>query len=116
MFVTSRTHEKLRDELNGTLQELIDSRLQTKEANNRMFAAVNMFKELQAKWNDLVERVNKKGGEAFLNHGELYGFVKPSQQFTDDELRSLLQLVHPDKHNGKQSAVNMTKKINQLRA
>lgn len=36
-------------------------------------------------------------------------------QFTKDELRSLLQLVHPDKHDGKESAVKLTQKINQLR-
>lgn len=116
MFVTSRTHEKLRHELNGTLKELIASRLETQEANNRTFSVLKQFNELQAKWNDVIERINEKGGEAFLNHGELYGFAKPSKQFTDDELRSLLQLVHPDKHGGKQSAVNMTQKINQLRA
>ncbi|MND88351.1 hypothetical protein D3C80_803760 [compost metagenome] len=37
-------------------------------------------------------------------------------QFTQDELRSLLQLVHPDKHNGKESAMRLTQKINDLRA
>ena len=39
-----------------------------------------------------------------------------STQFTQDELRSLLQLVHPDKHGGKASAVTMTQKINKLRS
>lgn len=38
-----------------------------------------------------------------------------SQQFTQEELRSLLQLVHPDKHGGKASAVTLTQKINKLR-
>ena len=36
-------------------------------------------------------------------------------QFTQDELRSLLQLVHPDKHGGKDVAVRMAQKINSLR-
>lgn len=36
-------------------------------------------------------------------------------QFTPEELRSLLQLVHPDRHDGKASAIAMTQKINDLR-
>lgn len=39
----------------------------------------------------------------------------PDTMFTQDELRSLLQLVHPDKHEGKESAVRLTQKINELR-
>lgn len=35
--------------------------------------------------------------------------------FSDAELRTLLQLVHPDKHGGKESAVRMTQKLNQMR-
>jgi hypothetical protein len=38
-----------------------------------------------------------------------------SAQFTKEEIRVLLQLVHPDKHGGKASAVEITKKLNQLR-
>lgn len=36
-------------------------------------------------------------------------------QFSEDDLRRLLQLCHPDKHNGKQMAINMTVKIQKLR-
>ena len=36
-------------------------------------------------------------------------------QFTEEELRTLIGLVHPDRHGGKESAVRMTQKINQLR-
>lgn len=36
-------------------------------------------------------------------------------QFNDDQLRELLQLVHPDKHPGKASAIRMTQHINALR-
>lgn len=35
--------------------------------------------------------------------------------FDDTKLRALLQLCHPDKHGGKQSAVEMTAYINSLR-
>lgn len=70
---------------------------------------------LQAKWNGLVKLINRKGGQDFLDNATLSG-PRTLHQFSDDELRSLLQLVHPDKHNGKQSAVTMTQKINALRA
>jgi len=36
-------------------------------------------------------------------------------QFTEAQLRTLLQLCHPDKHGGKESAVLMTQHINKLR-
>lgn len=36
-------------------------------------------------------------------------------QFSEDDLRRLLQLCHPDKHNGKQMAIDMTIKIQKLR-
>lgn len=63
------------------------------------------------KWNDLVSFINSKGGQEFLDHATIGG----KEHFTDDDLRSLLQLVHPDKHGGKASAVRLTQKINQLR-
>lgn len=36
-------------------------------------------------------------------------------QFTPEQLRTLLQLCHPDKHGGKESAVQITQHINSLR-
>lgn len=70
--------------------------------------------ERLSKWNNLIERINSLGGEEFLTHAKI-GNHSTNTQFTDAELRSLLQLVHPDKHDGKQSAVTLTQKINQLR-
>lgn len=71
------------------------------------------YGKLNVKWNSVVEKINEKGGMDFLNNGSIS--AETVNQFTDDELRSLLQLVHPDKHGGKQSAVLLTQKINQLR-
>lgn len=52
-----------------------------------------------------------------INNGEFAKKVAQptSTQFTKDELRSLLQLIHPDKHGGKQIAVTLTQKVNALR-
>lgn len=70
---------------------------------------------LNSKWNQLVALINKKGGQNFLDKATVTP-ARAVSQFTDAELRSLLQLVHPDKHEGKRSAVVLTQKINQLRA
>lgn len=61
------------------------------------------------KWNTLVKRINAKGGEAFLES------TTPPSQFTDEEIKALLQLCHPDKHGGKDSATRMTQKLLSLR-
>lgn len=67
------------------------------------------YKGLLGRWNELVREVNAKGGQQFLTGNS-------GSQFTDNELKSLLQLVHPDKHGGKESAKVITQKINSLRS
>ena len=71
------------------------------------------YNKLLKEYNELVELINKKGGEAFLNHGILPNNKKP--QFSQDEIRTLLQLCHPDKHDGKQSAQDITAKLLSMR-
>lgn len=67
----------------------------------------SQYKSLIERWNNLARKVNDNGGVEMIGK---------RCQFTDSELRSLLQLVHPDKHDGKESAKILTQKINQLRA
>lgn len=50
-----------------------------------------------------------------LRKNQLTGESTNSGTFTDEQLKSLLQLVHPDKHGGKESAIAMTQLINGLR-
>lgn len=46
---------------------------------------------LLSRWNDLVSRLNEKGGEQFISFGKLDKSTGNTvHQFTDDELRSLL--------------------------
>lgn len=91
-----------------------------KQRNHEQLAAMAWryaHDELQGRWNDLVQQINDKGGRDFLLYGKIdRNTPKTIHQFNDDELRSLLQLVHPDKHGGKQSAITLTQKINQLRS
>lgn len=67
------------------------------------------FHALLHKWNTLVTEINAKGGQEFLN-----GYDK--QELTDDEIKKLLSLCHPDKHDGKRLAEDMTKKLLSLRS
>lgn len=65
------------------------------------------YYKLKVKWNNLVERINEKGGESFLD-GD-------STQFSQDDIRRLLQLCHPDKHNSSTLSLDMTQKLNALK-
>lgn len=69
---------------------------------------------LAREWNRLVEKINRKGGQSFLDHG-----VIPKKSIGTDlsqeDIKRLLQLCHPDKHNGKPLASEMTAKLLSLR-
>lgn len=97
MFVSKSKYDKLKAELDFVT-------IKYNQIDSQLFIT-------RTKWNKLVQLINSKGGQQFLDDATIGG----QGQFTDEELRSLLQLVHPDKHGGKASAVRLTQKINQLR-
>lgn len=67
---------------------------------------------LAKKWSALVKRINDLGGETFLSSGE----SKAQQsQFSADDVQRLLMLCHPDKHDGKPMATDMTAKLLKLK-
>ena len=68
------------------------------------------YDELNTKWNKLVDRINAKGGEDFLNDGSI-NHVKPLSLF---ELRELRILCHPDKHFNNSRATRMTQQLNSM--
>lgn len=68
------------------------------------YEEVNELAALRQKWNALVGRINKLGGESFLKA------PKPAQ-FTKEEIQKLILLCHPDKHDGKPMANEMTAKL-----
>lgn len=93
------------------------ARRQRDEAESSLFvlqlkysALADKYTELIAEWNALVKKINARGGQEFLE-----GNVESKPQFTEEEIKKLLQLCHPDKHGGKQMAVDMTTKLLQLR-
>jgi hypothetical protein len=63
---------------------------------------------LSRKWNELVNQINRKGGQRFLDG-------MPAAQLSADDVRKLLMLCHPDKHGGKQMAHDMTAKLLAMR-
>ncbi len=70
------------------------------------------YEQLLNEYNKLVKRINEKGGEQFLEKATLQPV---GIQLSKEDLKSLIQLCHPDKHGGKESAVEMTKKLNVIR-
>ena len=90
MFVLKSTYKKL------------------KEENLFLIFKIN---EIAFKWGSLVDRINAKGGEKFLSEAQLN---KPAI-LTDDDIKKLLFLCHPDKHDGSKKAEEMTKLLLEMR-
>ena len=70
-----------------------------------------MAKELADRWSNIVDLINSKGGQNFLDNAVL----NPKPQFSQEEIRKLISLCHPDKHDGRQIAIEMTQKLLQLK-
>jgi hypothetical protein len=64
--------------------------------------------ELLQKWNELVTKINAKGGAPFLDGDG-------PAQLDGEDIKRLLMLCHPDKHGGKKMAEEMTQKLLALR-
>lgn len=88
------------------------SKSKYREAVNRAAMFEAQVKAHAQKWNDLVRQINQKGGQQFLDHGV---YPPPPSQFTQDEIQKLIMLCHPDKHNGKPMAVELTQKLLKLK-
>lgn len=69
----------------------------------------NKYDYLHGEWNTLVNRINAKGGESFLDS------EPKSSQFDKGEIKQLLFLCHPDKHGDNPRATEITKKLLELR-
>lgn len=93
MFVKASTHKKLQHRVISLNTEVITLR--------------TMYSSLMEDHNKLIRRINDKGGERFLEDGA----INLIPQLNDGEIKTLIQLCHPDKHNGKESAQNITAKL-----
>lgn len=73
---------------------------------------VRKYNALHKRWNELIDKLNAKGGQEFIDEG-----VLPCElpQLTQEDIRRLILLVHPDKHEGKPMAVELTQKLLKMR-
>lgn len=94
---------KFRDEAYVATGQLHEVRKSLAVANMKIMDQMH-------RWNDLVELINSKGGQQFLD-----GPSAAESQFSEKDLKILIGLCHPDKHGGKESAHKMTQKLLEMR-
>lgn len=85
---------------------VLKSSLEEAERERRIYKIAHG--ELLKKYNVLVNKINAKGGQEFLDS-------TIQEQVSSRELNQLLRLCHPDKHKGNTMANELTKKLLQLR-
>lgn len=99
----------MKDQLRWTQRKLEDDRhlLDIAQAQTRQM--ISKYRRLLRDWNNLVDRVNAIGGEKALS-----GNVN-TLNMSEDDIKRLLQLCHPDRHRNSDLSVEMTQKLLQLR-
>lgn len=65
------------------------------------------------KLSTLIREINRKGGQQFLDEGIIP--KSKNQNFTLEDVKKLLQLCHPDKHDNKPISTEMTSKLLSIR-
>lgn len=70
----------------------------------------SQYSQLLAQWNFLVDLINQKGGQTFLDHGRIWR-EPPKEKFSKAEIALLIKFCHPDKHGGDKDANEITKKL-----
>jgi len=74
---------------------------------------VQKYNALLKEWNNTVEQINNRPGAwSFIESGKV---PNSAPQFSQDDIKVLIQLVHPDKHDGKASAVRLTQVLLAMR-
>ena len=99
MFMLVSNHQK---EILKLQQEVVKHKLDH-------LVALKKLNILKDQWNALVDKINAKGGEDFLNS------TPNTSGFTQAEIKSLIYLCHPDKHQQKPTAVELTQKLLSMR-
>jgi len=75
------------------------------KAEAKASAVMSQLVNLSVKWGALVDQINAKGGEHFLKNGTVHPVL------TKEDATKLIMLCHPDKHDGKPMATEMTQKL-----
>lgn len=82
--------------------------LQMRVAYDRLLAE---HQRLVEQWNELVQIINSKGGRAFLEGNGAQNHPK----MTKEVVKKLIILCHPDKHDGKPIAQEVTQILLEIR-
>ena len=104
-LVSKNTHDKTLKEcerLARMVRSLEGERYESLLRNRKLMEEIELDNRLIARLNRLVDSLKDKASES-------------SGQFTQSELRSLILLCHPDRHNGKESAITLTQKLISMR-
>jgi hypothetical protein len=99
MFMFTSTHEAQVNELKAKIR-VIDI---------EYTYIISKHNKLLREWNALIKLINSKGGQDFLDS------TPNTSGFTQAEIKSLIYLCHPDKHQQKPSAIAMTQKLLSMR-
>lgn len=84
-----------------------------KEHNRKLNYVILQHNQRLREYNALVQRINDLGGEAFLKHAKIPN--SDVSGFSEEDIRSMIYLCHPDKHNNSSSATRITQMLIVLR-
>lgn len=107
--------KEVRDTVKSQKESNKQRLLQADEEFNNLLNGIawrNKYDNLLLEFNKLVSIINEKGGQEFLDNATI---GPKGIDLTQDDLKTLIQLCHPDRHDGKKSAVEITKKLLLLR-
>ena len=111
-FMRRSVYDDLASKVSKVEYDLSESKIEAKALRKLWYGAADLADKYKNK-------IHALASENYRLEAHLFALQRskaaPDTMFTQDELRSLLQLVHPDKHEGKESAVRLTQKINELR-
>ena len=79
------------------------------KATAEAVAAHRDYAALLSIYNALVRKINQHGGSSLFH-------LRPNNQFTEEELKTIFILCHPDKHEGSVKSTEMTQRIGEVRA
>src|SRR5262245_49331215 len=68
------------------------------------------YQQLVKQWNETVDKINARGGRAFLDNPAPIG-----ASLNLDQVNRLIKLAHPDRHAQSQTSVEMTQVLLKMR-
>lgn len=108
IFVTKGAYIRLQKKHLEYLEKYGEQQQQLIDALQALIDERDRYTKLLEQWNEMVERINAKGGAQFLNS-------TPTKVFTKEEIKLLIKLCHPDKHGNSEEANRITSKLLRLR-